>query len=505
MSRLLKLLLAVTAVLLTIAVLGQAPDRPSSPPGSRLASALPLPGLADSAAARQRPNRADHLRFHSRPDLRIPAVSVDVAAHGTTPGYVFLAPKSDGAMIVDNRGQPIWYRPMRSSNFRVQRFHGRPVLTWWRAPSGRRHRATYVIANSHYRPIARFKAGNGYAGDQHEFLLLPGGKALITAYHAVRRDLRPVGGPRNAVVFDSIAQELNVKSGRVVWEWHSLDHVPIRNSFDRVPKHRGSGYDYFHINSVAPVPGGDVLVSGRDTHTVYRIDRRTGRIKWRIGGKRSNFKLGRGAAFAWQHDAHLEGSDRLVMFDNSDAPPARKPFRNHSRGLILRIDGRHRTARLEGQYVRPGTLSSSQANTQLLPNGNVFVGWGAEPYFTEFSPTGEVLFDGTFAAATSSYRCYRFAWTGRPGGRPAIASQALAGGMVSAWASWNGDTEVASWRLLAGPDANSLSVVGSAPRSGFETAVTASTTGPFVAMEGLDASGGVLGRSAVTRVGERKR
>ena len=365
------------------------------------------------------------LRFHSQPDLRVPAVSVDVAAHGTAPGYVFLAPQSDGAMIVDNRGQPIWYRPMQASNLRVQTYRGRPVLTWWRAPSGRRHRATYVIANGHYRPIERFKAGHGYSGDLHEFRLLPRGKALITAYKAVHRDLRSLGGPRNAVVLDSIAQEVKVKSGRVVWEWHSLDHVPIRDSFDPVPKHRGSPYDYFHINSVAPAPGGDVLVSGRDTHTVYRIDRRSGRIVWRIGGKRSNFKLGKGAAFAWQHDAHLEGSDRLVMFDNSDAPPARKPLRDHSRGLILRLDGRKRTAMLEDQYVRPGTLSISQANTELLPNGNVFVGWGAEQYFTEFSQSGEVLFDAQFSTRTSSYRCFRFPWVGQPAQRPAIASEAL--------------------------------------------------------------------------------
>jgi hypothetical protein len=491
-AKALKLLLAaVAAGAVAAVILLLPPNRPTSAhqPPYRPAGAKPKQTV---------------LRFHSRPDLRIPAVQVNMPAHGTAPGYVFFAPKSNGGMIVDNRGQPIWYRPMRSSNLRVQIYRGRPVLTWWEAPRGRRRSATYVIVNRRYKPIKRFRAGHGYSGDLHEFRLLPRGTAMITAYDAVRRDLRSVGGPRNGVVLDSIAQEIKVKTGRVVWEWHSLDHVPIRESFVPAPKRSGSPYDYFHINSIARAPGGDVLVSGRDTHSVYRIDRSSGNIVWRIGGKRSNFKLGKGARFAWQHDAYLNGPGELVLFDNSDAPPARRPFREHSRGLVLRIDGRRRTATLKGEYVRPQrTLSSSQANAQLLPNGNVFVGWGSKQYFTEFSPTGEVLFDAQFATRTSSYRCYRMPWVGRPAERPAIAS--AGGGMVRAWASWNGDTEVATWRLLAGPSKRSLQVAGSAPRSGFETAVTAATDGRFVAMEGLDAGGDVLGRSAVTRVGKRAR
>ena len=153
-------------------------------------------------------------------------------------------------------------------------------------------------------------------------------------------------------------------------------------------------------------------------------------------------------------------------------------------------------------FTHPGgLLANSQGDVQVLPNGDAFVGWGAEPYFTEFSPTGEVLFDAHFAARNSSYRSYRFPWVGRPAQRPAIASEAGPGGTVSAWASWNGDTEVATWRLLAGPNKDSLAVVGSAPRSGFETEVTAATAGPMVEMEGLDASGKVLGRTAVTPIG----
>jgi hypothetical protein len=471
----------------------------------------------DSSLARQQSaqiSQAGQPLFHSRPDLDVPPVKVDVAArgsalaaHGSEPGYIFLAPKSNGPMIVDDRGDLVWFLQADTSNFRVQRYRGRKVLTWWEAPAGKQGRPTYVIANRHYKTIRRFKAGHGYGGDLHEYLLLPNGHAMITAYHAVNRDLRSLGGPRDGVVLDSIAQEVDVTTGRVVWEWHSLDHVPLRDSFNKSPsQHPDEPYDYFHINSVAPTPDGNILISGRDTGAVYKVDRRTGRIIWQLGGRRSDFRIGKGARFAWQHDAQLAGPNRLVLFDNSDAPPAAKPIRNHSRGLILRLNLRRRVASLAHQYIQPErVLASSQGNVELLPNGNVFVGWGSQPTCTEFSRGGKVLLDVHFEATNSTYRCFRMPWTGRPTERPAIASEKRPNGTVKAWASWNGDTRVARWQLLAGRSASSLAVVGSARRTGFETEVTASTRRPLVAMRGLDASGKVLGITAVTQVGSQAR
>ena len=236
------------------------------------------------------------------------------------------------------------------------------------------------------------------------------------------------------------------------------------------------------------------------------MSRRTGKIIWQVGGKHSDLKLRGNARFAWQHDAHLASHHRLVLFDNSDAPPARKPLRDHSRGVILRLKWRKGVATLARQYVQPEkVLANSQGNVELLHNGNVFVGWGSQPYCTEYSRSGKVLLDAHFEASNSSYRCFRMRWTGRPTERPAIASEAGSNGTVKAWASWNGDTRVATWQLLAGRSESSMSVVGSAPRTGFETEVRASTRRPLVAMRGLDANGDVLGTTPVTQVGTQAR
>jgi hypothetical protein len=449
--------------------------------------------------------------YHSRPGLKVPRVTIDTAATGTAPGYIFIAPKANGLMIADDQGNLVWYRKGKTSNFRVQTYEGRPVLTWWQGRWQGRWpfringvgQGSYLIFNRHYQLIKRVSAGNGYSGDLHEFKLTDHGTALLTAYKAVKKDLRPYGGPENGTVLDSIVQEIDLGTGLVVWEWHALGNVPLSESMAPAPETAESAWDYFHINSIDPEPNGDLIVSSRNTSAAYRIDRATGKIMWTLGGKNSSFKkLGRGTNTAWQHDVTRQADGEISIFDNGSDPPKHK----YSRALFLELNGKKRTVKVAKAFTSPdGLLSDSQGNVQVLPNGNVFVGWGSEPYFTEYSPGGEVLLDAHFDAQKSSYRSFRFPWVGKPTERPAIASEAGPSGTVTAWASWNGDTRVATWRLLAGPREDALTVVGSAPRTGFETAVTATAAGPFVAMQGLDWSGNVLGTTAVTRIGVRSR
>ena len=126
----------------------------------------------------------------------------------------------------------------------------------------------------------------------------------------------------------------------------------------------------------------------------------------------------------------------------------------------------------EYEHPSPALSSGSQGNMQSLEDGNMFIGWGAEPYFSEFSAGGQLLYDAHMHGSYQSYRTYRFPWTGAPSEPPAIAaSAASAGSPVTVYASWNGDTRTASWRVLAGPSAQQLAPVASAPRKGFETAI----------------------------------
>jgi Arylsulfotransferase (ASST) len=461
--------------------------------------ALLLVALAGCGSSSKKSVEPPAQTFHSRPDLRPAPITVTRRAGATAPGYLFLAPKKHvvqmGPLIVDNRGQVVWFHPTKLGvlNFRVQRYRGKPVLTWWQGVSQKGvGRGRYEIYDTSYRRIAEIRAGNGFSGDLHEFLITARGTALIPVYTRVRRDLSALGGARNGTVYDSVVQEVDLRSGTVLFQWRSLDHVGLRASYAKpVPKKATEPYDYFHVNSIEPGPRGTVVVSARNTHAIYDIDERTGKIVWQLGGKHGDFQMGPGTRFGWQHDARLHPDGTLTLFDNEAAPPLAK----RSRALVLRLDTKRMAASLVRSYVHPSPLlASSQGDAQILPDGHVVVGWGAQPYLTEFTRTGTVVFDAHFNKGADSYRVFRFPWVGRPTDRPALAVR-RDGDELTVYASWNGATEVRRWRVLAGDDGAHLRPAVTVARTGFETAIAVKTKARYVAVQALDEAGRVLGTS----------
>jgi hypothetical protein len=442
--------------------------------------------------------------FRSRPDLLPPALVVSARAAQAEAGYIFAAPYNgpgpSGPMIFDESGQLVWFQPLRdvseAANLEVQSYNGRPVLTWWQGfiPEQGFGQGEDVILDSSYRQIGRIHAGNGYKADLHDFRLTEAGTALITVFDPLHCNLAASGGPSAGAVTDGIFQELDLRTGLVRREWHSLDHVPIGLSYSSP---RGATpqwpVDYFHINSIEQEAGGTTLISARNTWAVYVLNTRSGKVLGAIGGRHSTVKLAPGAATAFQHSAYARSDGTLAIFDNGATPKVH----SQSRAIVVSIDPHANTAALVAQFEHTPPLSSaSQGNVQTLANGDLFVGWGQAPYFSEFNSAGELLFDAHLHGSYQSYRGYRQAWTGAPGHRPAIAAQAAGpGGPVTVYASWNGDTRTASWQLLAGPAPNQLAPVAAAPRGGFETAITAPGPEPYVAAQALDAAGAVLGVS----------
>lgn len=441
-------------------------------------------------------------RFASRPDLVAPAVEVTVAKPGIAPGDVFLAPKTgrgqNGPMIVDDGGQPIWFDPLRdgdlATDFRVQTYDGRPVLTWWQGKTAAGDGdGKGVIYDDHYRLLKTVKAGNGYGSDLHEFNVTPQGQALLTAYHRVRMDLSRFGGSKNGIVIDCVVQEIDIETGLVEFEWHSLGNVDPSNSY--VPAPKNDEWDYFHVNSVALDADGNLIISARNTWTIYKVSATTGKVIWRLGGKKSSFKEASSVRTAWQHSARPLPGSQLQIYDNGASPAIHK----QSRALRVQLNTTTMTATLVSAFAHsdPPLLSASQGSVQLLDNGDTFVGFGSQPYFSEFSPTGELLFDGHIARGNDNYRAFRFPWSGTPS-EPARIAATSAGGRVKVSASWNGATDVASWALLAGRSKTTLKPVKTTARRGFETTIDAPAA-PYVAMRAFDAAGAALATTAVVQ------
>jgi hypothetical protein len=453
---------------------------------------LVLSGAPTDVARAEAPTR----RYQSRPDLKPPTVEISKRTKRTAPGYIFIAPKKEvvqaGPLILDNRGRVVWFLPLNThgvTDFRAQRYHGRPVLTWWHGrPDEGSGKSGYSIYDDSYRLVAHVQPANGMLGDIHEFKITPRNTALMT----ISRDVR-VKGRR---VLEGGIQELDIRTGRVLFEWHSIDHVQLVESYYRLPRDPGRIFDYFHINSIEIDHDGNLLVSARNTQTIYKISRRTGKILWRLGGKRSDFTLGRDVRFAWQHDARRQADGALTLFDNSAGPQVRK----QSRGLVLRLDMKRMHASLVRSFVhRPPIVAVDQANMQRLPGGNYFIGWGHQPQFTEFGPRGTILFDGRFGRGrVDSYRAYRLPWIGRP------RQQALAVVVRNqfVYVSWNGATEVVSWQLLRGPRKTELRPIRVVAKTGFETRIPLGTdSAGWIAVRALDRRDRALGRSTAVNLG----
>ncbi|HEX5853642.1 MAG TPA: arylsulfotransferase family protein, partial [Solirubrobacteraceae bacterium] len=454
--------------------------------------------------------------YLTAPSLHPPIISSlkRAPAAQLAPGYIFTTSFYDlndppivgqsGPLMLDRGLQPVWFQPVpehvAAANLSLQTYRGKPALAWWQGRvtnTGATESGEYVVVDQHYQTVARLKATDGWVLTVHE-LLISGEDAWVTANKNIPIDLSKYGGAYNGALIDSAVQQYNLKTGKLVRNWDALDHIPLSESQASLPTN-GFPWDAYHVNSIDLTGDGKFLVSMRDTWGAYLVDIETGKIEWTLGGRRSSFKFGPGAAFEWQHDARLGDGSTVSMFDDhccqlTGGGTSVSPT-GPSRGLVLKLDQSTRTATLVAEYKGDGKFKSEyMGNAQPLPNGDMFVGWGSEPYFSEYSSSGKLLFEGELPGPDLSYRATLEQWVGMPLSPPAGAAL-QADGRSTVYASWNGATRLASWRVLAGPSVDRLTVVKTAPKSGFETAIAMPQSYESYKVQALDAGGRVIGTS----------
>jgi EmrB/QacA subfamily drug resistance transporter len=461
--------------------------------------------------------------FVTEPSLHPPAIHRDgpTLANRLAPGYILTTNfynlnypplvGQSGPLILDSNLQPVWFKPVPekvvAANLSLQTYEGQPALAWWQGVvtnTGSTESGEDVVVNRHYQTLARLKGADGWVLTLHA-LTISGDDAWVTANKNVARNLSAYGGAYNGALIDSAVQEYNLKTGKLLRTWDALEHIPPEDSYATVPTN-GFPWDTYHVNALELGGDGTFLVSMRNTWAAYLVNIDTGKIEWILGGKRSSFKFGPGAAFQWQHDvAVAPGSSAtsprstITMFDDhccqltggGTSVPATGP----SRGLVLDVNQQTRTATLVAQYPSGGEFETEyMGDTQPLSNGNVFVGWGSEPYFSEFTRSGQRLLEGNFPGSDLSYRETLDPWVGLPL-TPPVGAARQQGARATVYASWNGATRVVSWRVLAGPSTTQLSAVASAPKSGFETAIPLARAYPSYEVQALDAGGRAIGTS----------
>jgi len=458
---------------------------------------------------------ADYQSFYTMPGVQAPVLTVTAADRDPAAGDILTTngpgPGQYGPLIYTPQGRLVWFDRLSggqtAENLNEQTYEGRRVLTWWKGKvlSLGFGQGEDIVTSSSYQTVARVPGGNGLKADLHDFQIAPRDVAYITAFNPIRCDLSPIKGASDGTITDTAIQEIDMKTGLVRWEWHSLDHVGVAESEVQTPTD-ATPWDWFHINSIdveggsSGQSGGDsdqspnLFISARSTWAGYQLEGGSGRILWRLGGLKSSFKLGPGVATAWQHDGRVLANGQVTFFDDGSNPP----IHHQSRAVRIALDFKTHRAQLVSSFTHPNAplLAASQGNMQTLASGNVVVGYGGVPAISEYAPDGALLLDASLPYDMAFYRAFRFPWSGRPLDPPTVlATRNNTSEETIVHASWNGATGVASWRVLAGGSTGSLTARATIPAGGFESSTTLPAKYARVAVQALSSAGDVLGTS----------
>ncbi len=408
-----------------------------------------------------------------------PEITVTTPANGAGDGYLFISNfvidwSSRGSiaqsrpylLILDNNGEPVFYREMTP---------GVPVMDFKKQPNGwltyAEWNGMHYALDETYSIVKSFEAKNGYRTDIHDFQILPDDHVLINIYDMKRVDMTAYGGKPDAVVTGLVIQEQD-PDGHVVFQWRSWDHFKFEESAADLT---GDFVDPVHGNSFELDHDGNLIISSRRMNEVTKIDRQTGEIIWRLGGKANEFEfVNDPEGFFYQHDARRLANGHITIFDNHDIVGS-----TYARAVEYALDetGPQKRATLVWEH-RGSAASQALGNAQRLPNGNTMIGWGTlYPTLSEVKANGEIAFELTFSPpaepklARNSYRAFRFDWHGRPTTRPVLAAKDESPGIVSLYTSWNGATDVAAYRVYGGKTADRLSLIKRVEKEGFETKI----------------------------------
>ncbi|KAK4503583.1 hypothetical protein PRZ48_004498 [Zasmidium cellare] len=470
-----------------------------------------------------------------RPDLHAPIIEFAVLRPELVlPGYIFLAPYRNldpGPYIYDNNGQLVWSGagesgPKTAHAPKVCQYKGEDHLCFF---EGEQHqgfaRGHGVIMDNSYRVVKIIdSSGAGASSDMHEFRMTPhsnGTSVLMTVYQPRQYDLTTNArfNLQHGLgwIVEGVFQEVDIETGRVLFEWRSLDHVdpseawtlPGSTDTSGDGLHEQSPWDYFHINSIDKNEEGDYLISARHVSAIYKVSGQDGSIIWQLGGNSPSFRQ-TNFQFSYQHHARWvsENGTHTVFSFYDNASNNYNSTGEFSHGWIIAIDHIEGSATMIKEWGAPqpegGLLSTSQGNMQLLPGGGAHIGWGEHAYFSEHLEDGTCVQYAKVADRASNvmiYRSNKFNWTAQPVIKPALWAYSKSGEVnTSFWVSWNGATEVRSWNFYVGEKASGpWEYAGNVAKIGFETEFHMETFAPWSYAEALDGDGRPLDASVIAR------
>lgn len=310
-------------------------------------------------------------------------------------------------MCLDTCGTPVFYRALnnRGSDFRLQ---PNGYLTQYPGDM-----SSFVQYDSSYNEMMYYNASTGYTTDMHELMIENDGTYWVFTkeFHLVDMSVIVPGGNPNATVEENIIQHLDL-DGNILFQWNSLDHIPITDCDPNFVDLTGFYIDYIHVNAMDFDVDGNLLLSSRHLNEITKIDIVTGNIIWRWGGSHNEFTfINDDNGFYGQHSIRSNGDNSYTLFDNGNwhVPP-------RSRGVEYLLDDVNMTATLVSEYTTGNSLSFSDAmaHMQNTEDGGTLIGWAANTQgyvLTDYNANGEKVLDMmNIDTNLISYRAYKYEW-----------------------------------------------------------------------------------------------
>lgn len=211
-----------------------------------------------------------------------------------------------------------------------------------------------------------------------------------------------LNAPPHKKVFACLIQE--IVNDKVVWQWDASrfpefysNYVANQSFTDSLP------IDYCHVNTLTlDSKDSNLILSFRDQNQIIKINRKSGEIMWRLGGKNSDFALTEEQIFRGQHAVKFaEDNETLRFLDNGH--PEIRPY---TRIVEIKLDKKNKKVSSFVHYTLPNAFIPQRGNVQKV-NGKYLVCGGYSKYIAMIDPKT----DNYIFYSKGNHLHYRVYWT----------------------------------------------------------------------------------------------
>ena len=331
---------------------------------------------------------------------QLPVYNIVKHEASSSSGYYFFVTNGN-LVIMDKDAQIVYYK------------QGKFDFDFTMEPNGKMYFSTFndiLAMDSTFKVKDTIVSKYGMQLDPHDKLLMPNGHVLLLGTENLNYDLKNYPELKQSWKKDSISVQFAVLQEQdaqhnISFEWHAKDYFKLSDAdtffvnVDKIP-------EWTHSNSFALDADGNILLSSRNLCEITKINRITGAVMWRLGGKQNEFKfVNCPTPFYGQHDIKRIANGHISLLDNGDYKVP-----HGARAMEFDLDETNKTATLKWSYTYDSEMKSkARGNVQRLTNGNTLVSFGVTKgdsvCFVIVNPEGKKLFqvNGPSAYRVTNY------------------------------------------------------------------------------------------------------